>query len=135
MQLLKFLQSTANDSNLTSPSLEQRETSSKVFRLANGYSSSEGRVEIKIDGSWSTICDDNWGIESANAICNHLGYSGAVESYSYSYFGEGKGRIHILDNSCILSGNFTSGSCSLKSKVKRDCSHANDVGIICFRKH
>lgn len=46
-------------------------------RLVNGQSSLEGRVEINVNGSWGTICDDLFGVPEAAVICGMLGYSKA----------------------------------------------------------
>ncbi len=35
------------------------------IRLINGNSSSEGRVEIFIQGQWGTVCDDGWSTRDA----------------------------------------------------------------------
>ena len=32
----------------------------------------EGRVEIQIDGAWSTICDDGWDDREAQMVCRTL---------------------------------------------------------------
>ena len=51
----------------------------------NGVISSSyfyGIIQIKINGQWGNICDDDdYGQDEANVICHQLGYTGA-SSYS-----------------------------------------------------
>ena len=43
------------------------------IRLVNGRTTSEGRVEIRRNGVWGTVCDDYVTIETAFVICRQLG--------------------------------------------------------------
>jgi len=66
-------------------------------RLVNGSTKNEGRVEVFYQGSWGTVCDDDWDLQDANVVCKMLGYLHATEALPFSAFGNGTGKI-VLDN-------------------------------------
>ena len=43
------------------------------MRLVDGPSSLRGRVELCVDGRWSTVCGQHWDIFDARVVCNQLG--------------------------------------------------------------
>ncbi len=43
-------------------------------RLVNGYLQQEGRLEVCLNGVWSTICDTNFDQSDALVACATLGY-------------------------------------------------------------
>jgi len=45
-----------------------------AVRLVGGAMAFEGRVEICLDGTYGTICDDYWTANAAEVVCRQLGY-------------------------------------------------------------
>ena len=64
-----------------------------IIRLADGNSKSEGRVEVFYNGTWGTICDDNFDQSEAEVVCKELGFLRAVRAYGSARFGMGQGRV------------------------------------------
>ena len=44
------------------------------IRLRNGFTNREGRVEICVDGTWGTVCDNGWSYNDARVVCRQLGF-------------------------------------------------------------
>lgn len=48
-------------------------TNSSYIRLSDGKSTADGRIEINIDGSWGTVCSNNFDDVDAQVICKMTG--------------------------------------------------------------
>lgn len=59
------------------------------IRLVGGHerrAGMEGRVEVRQFGVWGTVCDDDFGTNEAQVICNNLGFKGTAEvRYIFSF--------------------------------------------------
>ena len=58
-----------------------------TLQLIDGTAHYEGRVELRVDGEWGTVCDELFDIRDAAVVCRQVGYPGAVE---------------VVPNVCIL---------------------------------
>ena len=54
-------------------------------QLVDGSTSLEGRVEICIDGTYGTVCDDSWDDDDAEVVCRQIGYLGGKLIYNVHY--------------------------------------------------
>nr|XP_054761420.1 soluble scavenger receptor cysteine-rich domain-containing protein SSC5D-like [Lytechinus pictus] len=69
-------------------------------RIVNGLTPREGRVEIRLNGVWGTICDEYLSFNDAIVVCRSLGFTGALGTTSYSEFGPSFGNIHLDNFGC-----------------------------------
>ena len=42
-------------------------------RLLDGTSSTNGRVEVCVEGRWLSVCDNGWTNEDAEVVCTQMG--------------------------------------------------------------
>ena len=54
------------------------------LRLVGGKTFMEGRVEVCVDGKWSTVCDEGWDELDARVVCRQLRLSVSSEFKQYS---------------------------------------------------
>ena len=99
-------------------------------RLVGGDNSAEGRVEISINGTWGTICDDFWGATEASVTCRSLGYLRATEVTCCSQFGVGSAEI-ILDDVICLGHEDNLLDCRHGGIGQHNCGNGEHVGVVC----
>nr|XP_033814212.1 scavenger receptor cysteine-rich type 1 protein M130-like [Geotrypetes seraphini] len=99
-------------------------------KLVDGESSCAGRVEVKYNNTWGTVCDYSWGIEDATVVCRELGCGSAVEAVHGAHFKAGSGPVWLKTVFC--SGNETQISqCGSVMSEHYPCDHSQDAGVIC----
>lgn len=100
----------------------------QLIRIANGDSESSGRVEVVIDGIWSTVCDDSWNDNCATVVCRQLGNARYGVAVHNSEFGQGIGPTFLMNMWCI--GNETDLLNCQFAKAD-DCKPESTAGVVC----
>uniref|UniRef100_A0A8C5TTQ2 SRCR domain-containing protein n=1 Tax=Malurus cyaneus samueli TaxID=2593467 RepID=A0A8C5TTQ2_9PASS len=63
------------------------------LRLAGGGSPCAGWVEVKLQGRWGLVADENWDMEDAEVVCRELGCGVALGIPGSGRFGVGSGML------------------------------------------
>uniref|UniRef100_A0AAR2LFF2 SRCR domain-containing protein n=1 Tax=Pygocentrus nattereri TaxID=42514 RepID=A0AAR2LFF2_PYGNA len=103
-----------------------------AVRLVGG-SHCSGRVEVLQGETWSTVCDADFDQQDAEVVCRELGCGLPVEVLGAAAFGRGEGQEWSEEFQC--RGNESQiHFCPTSSSLKHNCSHDNDVGVVCAGK-
>ncbi|XP_019849591.1 PREDICTED: deleted in malignant brain tumors 1 protein-like [Amphimedon queenslandica] len=107
-------------------------TNGEVRLQGDSRYKSFGRVEVCINGTWGTICDDYWDSNDASVVCHQLGFSpyGAIAKTS---FYEESILPHVLFNMSCTGNEETIFNCSYSTKLPSgsDCHSTEDASVIC----
>eukprot|EP00731_Ephydatia_muelleri_P031707 Em0023g214a len=103
------------------------------LQLMGGLSASQGRVEVCINNTYGTVCDDHWDQLDAKVVCSQLNLSSInVVALRKAYFGPGTGPIYLDD---LLCSGTESSLLQCNRKVAsigiNDCAHSEDAGVAC----
>ena len=102
------------------------------LRLVGGGGRCAGRVEVKHEGEWGSVCsyDYNWDTVSATVVCRQLGCGTVATSSPYAPFGPGTGRSWLQIFFC-RGDEVMLQDCPHFGWGKHFCNHEWDVGVTC----
>ena len=89
-----------------------------------------GRLEVKINNTWGSLCNKGWDINGATVACKQLGYDYAVTPIIRTSSNDRSGKIWFGNPVC----NGTERSilhCSHSGFGKHNCRRSNVAGLIC----
>uniref|UniRef100_A0A3B3HIA7 SRCR domain-containing protein n=1 Tax=Oryzias latipes TaxID=8090 RepID=A0A3B3HIA7_ORYLA len=106
-----------------------RKTKAYSVRLENGSSRCSGRLEVKSNNSWSSVCEDDFDLLDAEVVCRELG-CGAPSVLQGALYGEAEAPI--LSREFLCEGHesvlLDCGSSWRKTKA---CPPDKAVGLTC----
>ncbi|XP_067672345.1 neurotrypsin-like [Haliotis asinina] len=101
------------------------------IRLIGARSPYKGRVEVKVNGRWGSVCDDDWSVYDAIVACRQLGFSGLAKAQPGGTYGEGTGPVFHTNLKCTGNESRLSDCRGRHDPSIIDCSHQEDAGLTC----
>ncbi|XP_072494139.1 scavenger receptor cysteine-rich type 1 protein M130-like [Notamacropus eugenii] len=100
------------------------------FRLMDGSSQCEGRVEIQVLGTWRTLCDSHWDLADANVLCHQLNCGVAMKPPEDAHFG--KGNVQITRDTFYCTGTESHlRNCSVIILGTSPCFTGKVASVVC----
>ncbi|NWX35647.1 C163A protein, partial [Notiomystis cincta] len=100
------------------------------LRLSNGTGPCSGRVEVKHEEQWGTVCDGDWTIKDADVVCKQVKCGSAVKALNRAPFGEGTGPTWLYRVDC-RGDESALWNCTHTGWGAFTCPHYFDIGVIC----
>lgn len=102
-------------------------------RLVNGSTQAKGVIEVCINDTYGSVCNEGWSDEGARVVCDNLGYSRQnASAISDVLFNIDSGPINI--NHVVCEGTEQSlGECSFSYNTD-ECAHGGAAGVNCLGK-
>ncbi|XP_067433201.1 scavenger receptor cysteine-rich type 1 protein M130-like [Thunnus thynnus] len=104
-------------------------TCSDAVRLVNGTSLCSGRLELKSEQSWSSVCEADFDQQDAEVVCRELG-CGAPSVLQGALYGEVEAPMWTKEFQC---GGHESAllDCGRSDSARSTCSPGKAVGLTC----
>lgn len=100
------------------------------LRLVGGSSACEGRLEVRHQGLWGTVCGDFWNDKDAEVVCRQLGCTASSGRIRATSFGPGAGKVWF--SNVVCTGEESNlWHCQHQMWGHPFCDHEQDVGVMC----
>ena len=104
----------------------------RQIRLAGINSTElEGRLEVFVNGAWSTVCNKLFDFAEATVACRQLGLGGALRAVKKTVYGFGSGSVWANDMNCTGRESSLFDCKNAPRAGGRRCYHTSDVGVVC----
>ncbi|XP_029602295.1 deleted in malignant brain tumors 1 protein [Salmo trutta] len=102
---------------------------SESVRLVDGAGLCSGRVEVKSDQSWASVCEADFDRQDAEVVCGELG-CGAPAALQGGLYGEGEGQTWDKEFQCKGKESLLL-DCDTSDRENNICLPGNAVGLTC----
>ncbi|XP_045572292.1 deleted in malignant brain tumors 1 protein-like [Salmo salar] len=104
-------------------------TCSESVRLVDGAGLCSGRVEVKSNQSWASVCEADFDRQDAEVVCGELG-CGAPAALQGGLYGEGEGQTWDKEFQCKGKESLLL-DCDTSDRKHNICLPGNAVGLTC----
>ncbi|XP_032401529.1 scavenger receptor cysteine-rich type 1 protein M130-like [Xiphophorus hellerii] len=103
---------------------------SDSVRLVQGTNRCSGRLEVKTDQSWSSVCEKDFDLHYAEVVCREIG-CGSPSVHQGALYGEAEAPVGSREFLCEGSESALLNCSSRKSSGRNSCSPGQAVGLTC----
>uniref|UniRef100_A0A4W2GWZ7 Scavenger receptor cysteine-rich domain-containing protein SCART1-like n=1 Tax=Bos indicus x Bos taurus TaxID=30522 RepID=A0A4W2GWZ7_BOBOX len=100
------------------------------FRLVNGSSACEGRVELQVQGAWAPLCAAHWDLADATVLCHQLDCGNAVATPPGGHFGGGASAPWPDEVHCVGTEPYL-WSCAVSTLGAPACGPGDAAAAVC----
>nr|XP_046192783.1 CD5 antigen-like [Oncorhynchus gorbuscha] len=104
-------------------------TCSESVRLVDGAGLCSGRVEVKSNQSWASVCEADFDRQDAEVVCRDVG-CGAPAALQGGLYGEGEGQTWDKEFQCKGNESLLL-DCDTSDRENNTCLPGNAVGLTC----
>ncbi|KAG2436840.1 hypothetical protein HXX76_006360 [Chlamydomonas incerta] len=102
-----------------------------MVRLVGGFTPYEGRLEMFLNGSYGSVCDDSFSAASARVVCRQLGMGGGA-ALCCGAFGPAPASAPIMLDEVACSGEETGlDACDAGTWGYHDCEPGEAAAVRC----
>uniref|UniRef100_A0A8C7MLQ9 SRCR domain-containing protein n=1 Tax=Oncorhynchus kisutch TaxID=8019 RepID=A0A8C7MLQ9_ONCKI len=102
---------------------------SESVRLVDGAGLCSGRVEVKSNQSWASVCEADFDRQDAEVVCRDVG-CGAPAALQGGLYGEGEGQTWDKEFQCKGKESLLL-DCDTSDRKNNTCLPGNAVGLTC----
>lgn len=106
--------------------------SPESVRLVDGAGLCSGRVEVKSNQSWASVCEADFDRQDAEVVCRDVG-CGAPAALQGGLYGEGEGQTWDKEFQCKGKESLLL-DCDTSDRENNTCLPGNAVGLTCSGK-
>jgi len=101
------------------------------WRLVGGEKPIEGRIEVKYQGDWGSVCgDEMWSLTDAKVFCRSVGLPEATYALRYREFGRITGSVWMNGLKCH-GGEVSLADCTYNDWVDQRDSCYYSANAVC----